>query len=123
MLDATSSPGGFISWQLRLVYPGGMIALRLAAMLLLLAGFPRQAVAADMPESGPPAAAGPAYGNGLETWRARRGVSRCPLYQPLYSIPIVATNDVCDPTYVGSSMGLSRPSYYGTLPPPGYDAP
>ena len=43
--------------------------------------------------------------------------------QPRNGIRIVPTNDWCDPTYVGSSMGLSRPSYYGTLPRPGFDAP
>jgi hypothetical protein len=52
-----------------------------------------------------------------------QGLVVCPLWQPPYGIRLVPTNDACDPTYVGSSMGLSRPSYYGTLPPPGYDAP
>lgn len=47
----------------------------------------------------------------------------CPLWQPRYGISYVPTDDRCDPTYVGSSMGLSRPSYYGALPGPGYDAP
>ena len=47
----------------------------------------------------------------------------CPLWQPRYGISYVPTNAPCDPTYVGSTMGLSRPSYYGALPGPGYDAP
>jgi hypothetical protein len=47
----------------------------------------------------------------------------CPVWQPRYGISYVPTNAPCDPTYVGSSMGLSRPSYYGALPGPGYDAP
>jgi hypothetical protein len=47
----------------------------------------------------------------------------CPVWQPRYGISYVPTNAHCDPTYVGSSMGLSRPSYYGALPGPGYDAP
>ena len=55
--------------------------------------------------------------------RRGRHAQACPLWQPPYGIRIVPTSDACDPTYVGSSMGLSRPSYYGTLPPPGYDAP
>ena len=33
------------------------------------------------------------------------------------------TNAPDDPPYVGSAFGLSRPSYYGTVPPPGVDDP
>jgi hypothetical protein len=55
--------------------------------------------------------------------RLRAAAETCPLWQPPYGIRIVPTNDWCDPTYVGSSMGLSRPSYYGTRPGPGFDAP
>ena len=33
------------------------------------------------------------------------------------------TNAPDDPTYVGSSFGLGRPSYYGNTPPPGIDDP
>jgi hypothetical protein len=93
------------------------ILIRLA-FVLLAAG---AAEAADMP-AGAPAAAPPGYGRGLDTWRHRQAAV-CPPWQPLYGIRLAPTNDRCDPTYVGSSMGLSRPSYYGNLPPPGYDAP
>ena len=35
----------------------------------------------------------------------------------------VPTNAPDDPSYVGSTYGLSRPSYYGLTPPPGIDDP
>lgn len=35
----------------------------------------------------------------------------------------VPTNAPDDPSYVGSSYGLSKPSYYGLTPPPGVDDP
>jgi hypothetical protein len=87
---------------------------RLAFALLASALSLSSARAADLPE-----------GAGRAVFPARAVVhaSACPLWQPPYGIRIVPTNDVCDPTYVGSSMGLSRPSYYGNLPPPGYNAP
>jgi hypothetical protein len=94
-------------------------SLVLATVLLSLA----PAGAADLAGAPAPAAAPPGYGYGLEAWRQNRHAVTCPLWQPPYGVRIVPTNDRCDPTYVGSSMGLSRPSYYGTLPPPGYDAP
>jgi hypothetical protein len=85
----------------------------LAVILGILAITP-SALAADLPGGG----AGRAARGGV-AWRE----AACPLWQPPYGIRIVPTNDFCDPTYVGSSMGLSRPSYYGNLPPPGYNAP
>ena len=88
-----------------------MDSLRRAVVVLVLS-MPIAASAADLPMHREAASgAGAAY------------AATCPLWQPPYGIPLVPTNDWCDPTYVGSSMGLSRPSYYGTLPPPGYDAP
>jgi hypothetical protein len=92
---------------------------------MLLAAMP--ALGADMPEAGPPAGDRGYVGRGLDAWRHRRAFAFaeiCPdgFYRPPYGL-FVPTNDVCDPTYVGSSMGLSRPSYYGALPGPGYDAP
>ena len=70
-----------------------------------------------------------ADGRGLGAWRRREAAGgryalECPdgLWRPPYGL-IVPTNAPCDPTYVGSSFGLKQPSYYGTLPPPGYDAP
>jgi hypothetical protein len=68
--------------------------------------------AADLPASSLEGSAG-----------AYAAAPACPVWQPRYGISYVPTNAPCDPTYVGSSMGLSRPSYYGALPGPGYDAP
>jgi hypothetical protein len=96
---------------------------RPSVLLVLLLAAPGAARAADLAPAAPPAVQAPAYGYGLENWRRQQRVVPCPLWQPPYGIRIVPTNDRCDPTYVGSSMGLSRPSYYGNLPPPGYDAP
>jgi hypothetical protein len=84
------------------------------AIVLGILAMPSYALSADLPGGG----AGRGAQGGV-AWRA----AACPLWQPPYGIRIVPTNDFCDPTYVGSSMGLSRPSYYGTLPPPGYNAP
>jgi hypothetical protein len=87
------------------------LPIRLAVLMLAAA---TSAQAADLPAGARPLArhAG-----------AARVAEVCPLWQPPYGIRLVPTNDWCDPTYVGSSMGLSRPSYYGTLPGPGFDAP
>jgi hypothetical protein len=71
------------------------------------------AAAADLPSSSSVEASAGAYA----------AAAACPVWQPRYGISYVPTNAPCDPTYVGSSMGLSRPSYYGALPGPGYDAP
>ena len=64
------------------------------------------ASAADLPASPPIDAGASAYS----------AAAACPLWQPRYGISYVPTNAPCDPTYVGSTMGLSRPSYYGALP-------
>jgi hypothetical protein len=87
---------------------------RIGPALALIIAAPATVAAADLPSSPPPRYVDRGAAVVAQT---------CPLWQPPYGIRIVPTNDVCDPTYVGSSMGLSRPSYYGTLPPPGYDAP
>ncbi len=71
------------------------------------------AAAADLPSSSSLEGSAGAYA----------AAAACPVWQPRYGISYVPTNAPCDPTYVGSSMGLSRPSYYGALPGPGYDAP
>ncbi|ACA15908.1 conserved hypothetical protein [Methylobacterium sp. 4-46] len=36
---------------------------------------------------------------------------------------VTPTNGPLDPSYVGSSLGLGKPSYYGLTPPPGVDDP
>ena len=90
--------------------------IRLLAAILCFGLAPCPARSADLPSSSQP----PPY---AASAGAAAHAQACPLWQPPYGIRIVPTNDACDPTYVGSSMGLSRPSYYGTLPPPGYDAP
>jgi hypothetical protein len=89
------------------------LEIRFACLLLVAA---TSAEAADLPAAARPSARRDSGGGA-------RIVETCPLWQPPYGIRVVPTNDWCDPTYVGSSMGLSRPSYYGTLPRPGFDAP
>lgn len=42
--------------------------------------------------------------------------------QPAY-VTRAPTNAPDDPTYVGSTLGLGRPSYYGNTPGPGIDDP
>jgi hypothetical protein len=113
-------------WRLRMRPP---VLIRHLALLLAVVAF-APARAADMPASAPPS--GPPLirgetSRGLEAWRHRQAygwLEACPygLYRPRYGL-VVPTNAPCDPTYVGSSMGLSRPSYYGALPGPGYNAP
>lgn len=103
-------------------------ATSLALLLAIAAGAP--ADAADMPASEPipgPHVVMGGTSRGLEAWRHRQVygfLEACPYgpYRPRYGL-VVPTNAPCDPTYVGSSMGLSRPSYYGALPGPGYNAP
>ena len=82
------------------------------AAIVLAAALGSPTLAADLPDPAP-----------LDAEAVHRGAETCPLWQPRYGISYVPTNAPCDPTYVGSTMGLSRPSYYGALPGPGYDAP
>ena len=60
------------------------------------------------------------------------GIDRRPVYAVRSrTVPVgctprrapVPTNAPDDPSYVGSTYGLSHPSYYGFTPPPGVDDP
>nr|WP_085984968.1 hypothetical protein [Methylobacterium nodulans] len=53
----------------------------------------------------------------------RRAPPPVPVAACLPGSAIVPTNGPFDPSYVGSSFGLGKPSYYGLTPPPGIDDP
>lgn len=86
------------------------MTIRFALVLALAAAAP--ALAADLdgvPPHGPRRLPPPLV-----------GLRPCP--PPTY-VTRAPTNAPDDPTYVGSSFGLGKPSYYGTVPPPGVDDP
>ncbi|MFE1597545.1 hypothetical protein [Methylobacterium sp. ID0610] len=94
---------------------------RLGITLACLGGMAAAAHAADLDQ--------PAYYPALRYFP--RGdeevVRRAPVPVPVAACPpgagIVPTNGPADPSYVGSSLGLGKPSYYGLTPPPGVDDP
>ncbi|MGY2048204.1 hypothetical protein [Methylobacterium sp. JK268] len=90
--------------------------------LLALAALSESAAAADL--------LGPAYGAPTVLRYFPRGddavVRREPAPVPVVTCApggVVPTNSPLDPSYVGSSFGLGKPSYYGLTPPPGIDDP
>lgn len=95
-----------------------------AVLVLILADL-AGAQAADLPRR--PLDDEARQGGGPGPWRddafGRVGGRACTLADitPQYG-PIVPTNSLCDPTYVGSAAGLSHPSHDGTLQPPAFRA-
>ena len=99
--------------------------LRLATVAILCAGGRVHAADVAWPDQDPGLPPAPRYfprtdGDGAEVAAAivRRRVADCALRR----VP-VPTNAPDDPSYVGSSYGLGKPSYYGFTPPLGIDDP
>lgn len=100
--------------------------IRAALALALLAG---PVSAADLD---PPYGHEPAPGGSLRYFPRSDGVERRPRYGTVVQVAPagctprrvpVPTNAPDDPSYVGSTYGLSHPSTYGLTPPPGVDDP
>jgi hypothetical protein len=104
--------------------PGaGILGAGLGAVAgLALLALSAPALAADLP--------GPGYAAPTVLRYFPRGddavVRREPAPLPVATcVPggVIPTNGPLDPSYVGSSLGLGKPSYYGLTPPPGIDDP
>ncbi|GJE60170.1 hypothetical protein [Methylobacterium trifolii] len=100
-----------------------------AALALLACG--GAAPAADLLLRDRPAFGDPLPGGSLRYFPRSDGSERLVRRGPPPPLPVgctprqvpVPTDAPDDPSYVGSTYGLSKPSYYGLTPPPGVDDP